>query len=451
MTCARSTSRTATASTTARCLGLLALAWACALALGLARAAPAGAISQNTTLARAQSRIDSPVPYSQHTYVRGYRNDCSGYVSACWKTGTSYNTRSFYLVTTPIPAVSLRPGDAMLKKGYHIRLFYGWLDPAHTMYVAYESAEGIIAGCRVHSLASDLDFGFKPVRYDRITASPKPRNLLKNGGFDSWERTWSANDEDPVWWQLSGDWFATTARHRKDVYRTARNGMQLLNPNRDVDEYTDISQTASVTAGVRYQATAYAKTAFNPATVSFGIAYLDRSGDTIAETTATANRWHVGSAGFSAMSFVTTSPAGATAARVSVRLAGGASVNASGVVLPRSVFLDDMSLVRPQVTVGIRSSSLATYRGRTITLSGAVYPRSAVGTDAVVWVKRPGTATWKQLAKTRIFASGSAGAWKRSYTFGSAATRGSYYFRVSVPAVPGFLGATSASAKVRLL
>lgn len=444
---ARSTARY---SCNHRSLALLTLTCCLVLAFAFGQATSVSAISQNTTLARAQSWIDRPVPYSQHTYRRGYRNDCSGYVSACWQTGTSYATSSFHLVTTPIPAASLRPGDAMLKKGYHIRLFYGWLDPAHTMYVAYESATGIIAGCRVHSLADDLQFGYKPVRYDRITTSPKPRNVLRNGGFDSWEGMWGSG-QDPVWWQQSGDWWNPITRHRKDVYRTGLNGLQLLNSNVEREGYTEISQAASVTAGVRYQVTAYAKTAFNPNAVTFGIAYLDALGNTLAETTSTATRWRVGSAGFTPMSFVTTSPIGAAVARVSVRLAGGASVNASGVVLPRSVFLDDITLVRPQVTVGIRSSSTATYRGRTITLSGAVYPRSAVGTDAVVWIKRPGSSVWKQLAKTRIYASGTAGGWKRSYTFSRTAARGRYYFRVSVPALPGYLGATSSSARVRLL
>jgi len=433
-----------------RLASTLALACALACALALAGATPVSAISQNTTLARAQTWLDSPVPYSQATYRRGYRNDCSGYVSACWKTGTSYNTRTFYQVTTPIPAASLRPGDALLKKGYHIRLFYGWLDAEHTSYVAYESANGIIAGCRVHSLAEDLDFGYKPVRYDRITASAKPRNVLSNGGFDSWARSWNAAGEEPVWWQLSGEWWQVLARHRKDVYHVAKNGLQLLNSNVDTATYTEMSQTASITAGVRYQLTAWAKTAFRPEGVTLGVSYLDRYGNALAETTATATRWHIGATAFSPMSLLTTSPAGAAAARVSVRLAGGASVNASGVVLPRSVFLDDISLVRPQVWVTTRTSATTSYSGRTITLSGSVTPRSAVGTDAVVWIKRPGSTMWKRLTTTRIYASGSAGAWRRAYTFTRAMARGKYYFKVSVPALPGYLGATSGDVRVRL-
>jgi len=138
-------------------------------------ATSAQAITRTDVLVRAQKRIDSPVPYSQTKYYAGYRTDCSGYVSSCWGTGTSWSTSSFYKVSHTIKSSQLLPGDAMLKKGYHVRLFYAWLDDAHTQYVAYESAYGQVAGCRVHSMAEDLNFGFVPNRYDNRPDNPYRR------------------------------------------------------------------------------------------------------------------------------------------------------------------------------------------------------------------------------------------------------------------------------------
>jgi hypothetical protein len=103
-----------------------------ALALTLLSAPGAQAITRDAVLTRAQAWVDSPVPYSQSKYHLGYRTDCSGYVSMCWSTGTSWATSSFGAVTHRIPTAQLRPGDAMLKKGYHIRLFEGWVDATHT-------------------------------------------------------------------------------------------------------------------------------------------------------------------------------------------------------------------------------------------------------------------------------------------------------------------------------
>ena len=136
-----------------RAFRALALPLAAALALALfAGPASALAISRDSVLSRAQGWVDKPVPYSQSKYHAGYRTDCSGYVSMCWSTGTSWSTSSFHAVTHKIAVSQLKPGDAMLKKGYHIRLFYGWADDAHTAYVAYE-ANTVVAVCRVHSLA----------------------------------------------------------------------------------------------------------------------------------------------------------------------------------------------------------------------------------------------------------------------------------------------------------
>ena len=116
-----------------------------ALALTLVGAPSALAITRESVALRAQSWVDRPVRYSQARHHLGYRTDCSGYVSMCWDTGFSWSTRTFSKVTHRIAVADLKPGDAMLKKGYHIRLFEGWTDDTHTAYVAYEAGSGTVA------------------------------------------------------------------------------------------------------------------------------------------------------------------------------------------------------------------------------------------------------------------------------------------------------------------
>jgi hypothetical protein len=319
------------------------------LVLALLGPSAALAITQNGVLARAQRWIDSPVRYSQARRHLGYRTDCSGYVSMCWKTGTSWSTRSFHTVTHRIPSGQLRPGDALLKKGYHIRLFYGWLDEGHTQYVAYEAGNGRVAVCRVHSIRDDMDFGYVPVRFDHISSSPASRNLLQNGSFDSWARSWGIQPEEPVWWQVEGPWGEAVVSRAKRTFHTARNSLALINPLGDPVTYTGLSQSANVVAGTDYRASAWAKTAADPAGLELKLVYLDATGAAIAETSTTGAAAGVDNERFKLMSARLTAPAEAARALVSIRIAGSTTVDESGTVIPArsTVMLDDVSLVRP--------------------------------------------------------------------------------------------------------
>jgi len=419
------------------------------VAFVLVGASSALAITRDEVLARAQRRIDSPVPYSQSKYYAGYRTDCSGYVSMCWKTGTSWNTRTFYKVSHTIPVSQLLPGDAMLKKGYHIRLFYGWVDDEHTQYVAYESASKIIAGTRIHSIAEDLGYGYVPTRYDRIQSSPKPTNVLKNPSFNTWAGSWSGADEQPIWWQAGNGWWDPLAVHRKDVYRTARNSLELLNPSEDPAEFSELAQTATIVPGANYRLNAWAKSAFDPAGVEVGLTYLDALDQALAESRTTGDAWGVNPGSYKMMSVLMTAPPEAVRARVTVRLAGGSTETSAGIIAGTSVLLDDISLARPQVLVGMKASRATAYSGNTVTLSGAVAPKRAIGYPAIIYVQRPGT-TWKVLATKTVYASGSAGEWKGAYTFTRSMPRGTYRFKTYVPRIPGYLGATSSIVSVRL-
>ncbi|MBW6458374.1 MAG: hypothetical protein K0B52_04340, partial [FCB group bacterium] len=54
-------------------------------------------------------------------------NDCSGYVSVCWKTSQKYGTSTIHNVSHQLSSVNdLLPGDATNKAGSHIRLFVEW-------------------------------------------------------------------------------------------------------------------------------------------------------------------------------------------------------------------------------------------------------------------------------------------------------------------------------------
>jgi hypothetical protein len=411
----------------------------------------ASAISRNEVLTRAQKRVDLPVPYSQLKNYAGYRTDCSGYVSMAWKTGGSYSTRSFHLVTKRIRTSELKPGDALLKAGYHIRLFYRWLDEDQTRYVAYESAYGKVAGVRVHSIADDLAFGYVPVRYDRISGSPSSRNLLHNGGFDSWAKSWSVQADQPLWWQATGSsWGQLVASRRLDTYRTRRNALEFSNPSDDPDSRTHISQSVRVRPGAEYRLTAYARTPSDPQAVEMHLAYLDASGASLAETMTAGTVAGLSDLSYRRLSLLATAPAETVIARVSISLAGGATTDTAGVLRPgTSVLLDDISLVRPQVTVGMKTSASSARNGTRVTLSGTVKPALAVGGPAVVHVKRPG-GSWQRLRTVTVAPSGTAGAWSTTYRFKRTMPRGTYRFKTSVPAIPGYLGATSRAVKVTL-
>jgi hypothetical protein len=428
---------------------LTALLLSLALAFSLLGATNALAITRDQVLARAQIRVDAPVPYSQSRYYAGYRTDCSGFVSMAWATGTSWTTRSFPLVSHTIPTYQLQPGDALLKSNYHIRLFYGWADAAHTQYVSYETVTGIYAGCAVHPIAESLRFGYIPTRYDHIVNSPVQSNILKNGNFNVWARPWSTQPEQPVWWQATGAQGQLVA-HRKDTYHSTHSSLRLVNPSRNPATYTQLTQSVPVVAGANYRLTAWAACAYNSRVVELKLVYLNAAGRSVAEITAAGNRFYINRYSFRSMYVLLSAPAGAVRALVSVRLAGAVTTNTAGVAVPgTAVTIDDISLVRSRAVVGIKTSATTAYTGRKIALSGLVTPSTAVGVPAVLYVLKPGLG-WARVTTTRIYASGSAAAWKDAFTFTSSMRRGTYRFRTTIPDFKGILGSTSAVVSVTL-
>lgn len=103
----------------------------------LAAPAPASAIDRAEVMRRATSWIRHRVPYSQSRYHKGYRQDCSGFVSMAWNLGRSYTTRSISSRATRIGVSQLRRGDAVLIRG-HVSLFGGWKNRRAREYWAFE-------------------------------------------------------------------------------------------------------------------------------------------------------------------------------------------------------------------------------------------------------------------------------------------------------------------------
>lgn len=417
------------------------------MAATLLAASSAFAITRPAVLDRAQSWVDHPVPYSQAKYHLGYRTDCSGYVSMCWATGTSWATSSFFAVTHRIATSDLKPGDAMLKKGYHIRLFHNWANGSHTSYVAYEAGT-IVAVVRVHSMSSDLAAGYVPTRYNGILDGPSANNVIWNGSFDAWTGSWDSQGDPPASWQVSGAQWGTLVAHRTDVYHTSRNSLQLLNPSNRPTTYTELSQAASVTASARYVLSAWARNVSNPAGFKLNVTYLDALGNSLAETGTTGEGWGVDTASFRPMSAVTIAPAGAVNAIVRLRLAGG-STGTTSPVAGTSAIIDDVSLTRQQASVSIKASATTARAGKTIVLSGSVAPTSSIGVSAAVYVKAPG-GSWKRLGSSAVYASGNSVAWRQTFAFKRGMRNGVYKFRMTVSGFAGYLGATTPVVGVKL-
>jgi len=129
----------------------------------------AHAITREKVLSRAKVWVKKKVPYSQRGYYRGYRRDCSGFVSMAWKLGRSYTTRTISSRAKRIPIRSLQPGDAVLKPG-HVSLFGGWKNKkARTYYALEQTTWGSHAKKRVRRIPR----GAKALRYKKITTPPR--------------------------------------------------------------------------------------------------------------------------------------------------------------------------------------------------------------------------------------------------------------------------------------
>jgi len=343
------------------------------------------AITRDSVLARAQRWIDLSVPYSQSRYYGGYRTDCSGFASMAWQTGSSWTTRSLYKVSRPIAAADLRPGDAMLKAGYHVRVFYGWADPAHTAYVTYEQT-GPTTKSSIKSLGIDLAYGYVPYRYKKIADGPPPWNAVANPTFDVWA------SGAPVWWELPAERPATAGYGDRDAYghasviKVGTSALGLGNPSSRPKDVVEVSQIAPVTAGVPYTLSLMAGTTGDPAGLELGLRFMDAAGSALATTAITGNACGIDTTTLKRMSLTLTAPPGAVAASIGVRLRGG--VDATGSI-GTTATLDDARLYdNTPATMSSALSKASVTRRHSLTLRGRVTAPIAAGTVRI-YVIRP--------------------------------------------------------------
>lgn len=420
----------------------------------LSGATPAAAISRNTVLSRAQTWMDAQIPYSQTTYYKGYRTDCSGYVSMSWRTGFSYSTRSFHSVSTSIAVEALKPGDALHKVG-HIRLFYGWLDDSHTLYMCYEQT-GPTLKSSIRSVADDLAAGYHACRYRHITDSAPSRNLLRNPAFDVWAKPWGEWVVRPVWWTVDGSNETTLGIRRKGVSRSGNNSFELMNTSEDPASYTVMSQVVTVTPETTYAVSAWIRSASGLGALRVSVDYLNPAGASVARLRTYGNSWPLGADSFERVTFALKSPADAVRARVVIRLAGGTTVIGTETVPGTSAIIDDVALLQPYSSVSMARSRSSAYIGTKVRLSGVLSASpSAVSTIAVgrpvtVMVMKPGTSVWVKHHDHTTYLSEGQAIWRCAYTFRRGMKKGTYRFKVDVPAFGDFLGSTSSTVTVTL-
>jgi hypothetical protein len=144
----------------------------------LSRASILASVSggRRRVLDRAFTWYDAHVSYSQSRSYQGYRTDCSGYVSMCWETGTSYTTANFISGGGKSSLLGsygdLEPGDALVHRSNgagHVVLFLGWDDAAHARACVLEensTADDMQWGTRaVSSLKAN---GYRAIRADKF-------------------------------------------------------------------------------------------------------------------------------------------------------------------------------------------------------------------------------------------------------------------------------------------
>ncbi len=118
---------------------LLAATLFAAILLGGTFPATAQAITRKQVLARSAQWVKKQIPYSQSRHYRGYRQDCSGFVSMAWNVRRSYTTHTIQRVAFRIGKSQLKPGDAVVSPGKtHVVIFQKWANRSRTRFVAME-------------------------------------------------------------------------------------------------------------------------------------------------------------------------------------------------------------------------------------------------------------------------------------------------------------------------
>ncbi|MDD5710274.1 MAG: T9SS type A sorting domain-containing protein [Candidatus Marinimicrobia bacterium] len=124
-------------------------------------------------------------------------NDCSGYVSVCWKTNQKYGTATIGNVSWQLPSVNdLLPGDATNKSGSHIRLFVEWTNDGKLLQAEATSSGTPGWFTRYYTWTVSGITGYVPIRYNNIQGmqAPRPTLLYAVTEGDSVDLAWTADE-----------------------------------------------------------------------------------------------------------------------------------------------------------------------------------------------------------------------------------------------------------------
>jgi len=164
----------------------------------------------NRTLGRAEAVTRARswlgvTPYSQvacYTNQYGdYRTDCSGMVAMAWGLGGyghDWWTGNLHLISDPIPADQLQPGDALLyavsdSNASHVALFERWADANHTSPVVVQetgSAHNTIEG-----VPTNFNWrNYTPIRYDNILETSVSGPVSEAASNNAWRNQQLVSD-----------------------------------------------------------------------------------------------------------------------------------------------------------------------------------------------------------------------------------------------------------------
>ena len=181
----------------------------------------ASTMDSSAIIARGESWTIAAVPYSQTTYLNGYRTDCSGFVSMAWGLTGSYGepisltTQTLPNVATQISVGQLMPGDILdynstadPVNGSHVVLFGGWVDRSEKYYYGLEEAGD--SGAIVHIIpfpyfagAMDGTSTWIPYRYNGtvvdLPAIPPVPLSPPEPPDTPWETAWNGSAVTLAW------------------------------------------------------------------------------------------------------------------------------------------------------------------------------------------------------------------------------------------------------------
>ncbi|GAA1645849.1 hypothetical protein [Catellatospora bangladeshensis] len=145
-------------------------------------------ITRMQILARAAIWHETHVGYSQLKFRKGWRTDCSGYVSMAWDLARNHWTGDLHQVGERIGFDELRPGDMLLyhnrsrpRDGSHVVLFERWVDEPGGDFVMYEQTPPSVKH-RTWSSSGYSRSRYRAYRYQQVI------------------------ETEAVWYPVAGDW-----------------------------------------------------------------------------------------------------------------------------------------------------------------------------------------------------------------------------------------------------